>query len=72
MPNPRYAAYEAADPYFDLVRGALRNHKDRKPENRALERLHGLSRGLERIDGARSLKDLEKIKRCRHEANSYD
>ena len=23
MPNPRYAAYEAADPYFDLVRGAL-------------------------------------------------
>ena len=141
MPNPKYAAYEAADPYFDLVRGALGdlvdgehffdivtddivyevlydfpgwpriiqgradlmarfrgygdnialqsadkliahktddghvivieyevhgtdprdrrevrqsvllNHKDRKPENRALERLHGLSRGLERIDG---------------------
>src|ERR1700691_6118117 len=23
MPNPRYAAYEAADPYFNLVRGAL-------------------------------------------------
>jgi uncharacterized protein len=23
MPNPKYAAYEAADPYFDLVRGAL-------------------------------------------------
>ena len=23
MPNRKYAAYEAADPYFDLVRGAL-------------------------------------------------
>ena len=23
MPNPKYAAYEAAAPYFDLVRGAL-------------------------------------------------
>ena len=23
MPNPKYAAYEAANPYFDLVRGAL-------------------------------------------------
>jgi uncharacterized protein len=23
MPNPRYAAYEGADPYFELVRGAL-------------------------------------------------
>jgi ketosteroid isomerase-like protein len=23
MPDPRYAAYEAADPYFDLVRRAL-------------------------------------------------
>ena len=23
MPNPKYAAYEAADPYFNLVRGAL-------------------------------------------------
>ena len=23
MSNPKYAAYEAADPYFDLVRGAL-------------------------------------------------
>lgn len=23
MPNPRYAAYEPAAPYFDLVRGAL-------------------------------------------------
>jgi ketosteroid isomerase-like protein len=23
MPNPKYAAYEAAKPYFDLVRGAL-------------------------------------------------
>ncbi len=23
MANPKYAAYEAADPYFDLVRGAL-------------------------------------------------
>ena len=23
MPNPKYAAYAAADPYFDLVRGAL-------------------------------------------------
>ena len=23
MPNPKYAAYEAAKPYFELVRGAL-------------------------------------------------
>jgi ketosteroid isomerase-like protein len=23
MPNPKYAAYEAASPYFELVRGAL-------------------------------------------------
>ena len=23
MPNPKYAAYKAADPYFNLVRGAL-------------------------------------------------
>lgn len=23
MPNPEYAAYEAANPYFDLIRGAL-------------------------------------------------
>ena len=23
MPNPKYAAYEPADPYFNLVRGAL-------------------------------------------------
>jgi ketosteroid isomerase-like protein len=23
MPNPKYAAYEAAEPYFELVRGAL-------------------------------------------------
>ena len=23
MPNPKYAAYEPAKPYFDLVRGAL-------------------------------------------------
>ena len=23
MPNPKYAAYEPADPYFDLVRAAL-------------------------------------------------
>src|ERR1700756_2777212 len=23
MPKPKYAAYEAADPYFNLVRGAL-------------------------------------------------
>lgn len=23
MPNPRYSAYKGADPYFDLVRGAL-------------------------------------------------
>jgi uncharacterized protein len=23
MPNPKYAAYDAADPYFELVRGAL-------------------------------------------------
>ena len=23
MPDPKYTAYEAAAPYFDLVRGAL-------------------------------------------------
>jgi ketosteroid isomerase-like protein len=23
MPDPKYAAYEAANPYFELVRGAL-------------------------------------------------
>ena len=23
MPNPKYAAYEAANPYFELVRGAI-------------------------------------------------
>jgi uncharacterized protein len=28
MPNPKYATYEAASPYFDLVRGALRNLVD--------------------------------------------
>ena len=28
MPNPKYAAYEAAAPYFDLVRGALRDLVD--------------------------------------------
>ena len=28
MPNPKYAAYEAAGPYFDLVRGALGNLVD--------------------------------------------
>ena len=138
MPNPNYAAYEAAEPYFSLVRGALGdlvdgehffdivaddvvyevlydfpgwprivqgrrdlmarfrgyvdaialrsadklmtyktecgrivvieyevhgtilatgvNHHDRKPENRALERLHGLSGGLERIDCSRRLR----------------
>ena len=28
MPNPKYAAYEAAKPYFDLVRGALGNLVD--------------------------------------------
>jgi uncharacterized protein len=28
MPNPKYAAYEPADPYFDLVRGALGNLVD--------------------------------------------
>ena len=26
MPNPKYAAYQAADPYFNLVRGALGDH----------------------------------------------
>ena len=26
MPNPKYAAYKAADPYFSLVRGALGDH----------------------------------------------
>ena len=28
MPNPKYAAYEPAGPYFDLVRGALGNLVD--------------------------------------------
>jgi hypothetical protein len=28
MPNPKYAAYESANPYFDLVRGALGNLVD--------------------------------------------
>ena len=28
MTNPRYAAYQAADPYFNLVRGALGDHVD--------------------------------------------
>ena len=28
MPNPKYAAYEAAKPYFDPVRGALGNLVD--------------------------------------------
>ena len=28
MPNPSYAAYRAADPYFNLVRGALGDHVD--------------------------------------------
>ncbi len=28
MPNSRYAAYQAADPYFDLVRRALGDHVD--------------------------------------------
>jgi hypothetical protein len=28
MPNPIYAAYQAADPYFDLVRGALGDSVD--------------------------------------------
>jgi ketosteroid isomerase-like protein len=28
MPNPKYAAYEPANPYFDLVRGALGNLVD--------------------------------------------
>ena len=28
MPNPRYAAYQAADPYFNLVRGALGDRVD--------------------------------------------
>jgi len=26
MPNPQYVAYRAADPYFNLVRGALGEH----------------------------------------------
>jgi len=26
MPNPKYAAYSAAHPYFELVRGALGDH----------------------------------------------
>ena len=28
MPNPTYAAYQAADPYFNLVRGALGDRVD--------------------------------------------
>jgi uncharacterized protein len=28
MPSPRYAAYQAADPYFNLVRGALGDRVD--------------------------------------------
>jgi len=28
MPNPKYAAYEASRPYFELVRGALGDHVD--------------------------------------------
>jgi hypothetical protein len=28
MPSPTYATYEAADPYFDLVRGALGDFVD--------------------------------------------
>jgi len=28
MPNPRYVAYRAADPYFNLVRGALGDRVD--------------------------------------------
>jgi ketosteroid isomerase-like protein len=28
MPNPRYADYQAADPYFNLVRGALGDSVD--------------------------------------------
>ena len=28
MPNPIYAAYQAADPYFNLVRGALGDNVD--------------------------------------------
>ena len=28
MPNPKYAPYQAADPYFTLVRGALGDHVD--------------------------------------------
>ena len=28
MPNPLYAAYQAVDPYFDLVRGALGDSVD--------------------------------------------
>jgi hypothetical protein len=40
-----------------VQQSVLLNRKDSEPENLALERLHGLSRGLERIDAARSLKD---------------
>jgi ketosteroid isomerase-like protein len=28
MPNPKYAAYDGADPYFNLVRGALGDRVD--------------------------------------------
>src|ERR1700691_276738 len=28
MPNPKYAAYEASRPYFEVVRGALGVHVD--------------------------------------------
>ena len=44
MPNPKYAAYKASRPYFELVRGALGDLVDGE-------------HFLERIDPARSLKD---------------
>ena len=36
-----------------IQQSVLLHHQNRKPENRALARLHGLSRGLERIDEER-------------------
>ena len=39
----------------EIQQSVLLNHQDREPKDRALERLHGLSGGLERIDCAGSL-----------------
>jgi hypothetical protein len=51
MPNPIYAAYEAANSYFDLVRGALGDLVDG-------EHFFDIVAGVERTDGAHALKRL--------------